>query len=164
MLRKEYEGEQKMNFDFMSRYVFREGDPRAEDSRHAFFSLSLEEIMEVEERLGYKFPAELREFYFRIGYGFLMNDDKSFSHRILNPQSVANRILDSKSNSLDQSQGNFSEGEIPFLAVNELSYMTICCNEKNELGISPIYHEGRQIAPSLQEFLKRVDEKGNQYR
>lgn len=43
----------------------------AHESRNEFIQLSPGEIEAAEQRLGYRFPDQLRRFFEEIGYGFL---------------------------------------------------------------------------------------------
>lgn len=40
---------------------------------------------EVKQELSKKFPNELREFYLRVGYGFICNLDKTHRDRVMDP-------------------------------------------------------------------------------
>ncbi|MCZ8493332.1 SMI1/KNR4 family protein [Priestia megaterium] len=45
------------------------------NEKHKFLPLKEKEIEAVEQRLGAKLPAELRQFYLEIGYGFANRDE-----------------------------------------------------------------------------------------
>lgn len=39
-------------------------------NKHKFFPLKEKDLIEAEQRLGFKFPPDLKEFYLEVGYGF----------------------------------------------------------------------------------------------
>lgn len=150
-------------FDFLQKYVFKEGDERAKKSKHSFYNLSLEDIISAENRLGYKFPNEIRDFYFKVGYGFLWNEDQYFINRILDPESLADFILGEDDYEFDENRDDYEPYHMPFLEVSEVGYIYLDVSKKNDSGECPLYYFDEKIADSLQEFFVKNDKNKNYF-
>ncbi|GIO23690.1 hypothetical protein J11TS1_22710 [Oceanobacillus sp. J11TS1] len=59
----------------------------ASNVNNSFYSVSIEEIRDVEESLKLKLPKELVEFYLEVGYGFIKGS-KYNVNRIMSPKSI----------------------------------------------------------------------------
>ena len=57
--------------------------------KHCFYAVGVEELSEAEALLAQPFPAELRQFYLEVGYGYLGNDDPCFRNQLMHPLEVA---------------------------------------------------------------------------
>ncbi|MDQ0882393.1 hypothetical protein QFZ73_003404 [Peribacillus sp. V2I11] len=51
------------------------------------------DLIEAEQRLGFKFPPELREFYLEVGYGFLKGNNENSISRLMDPDIIADITL-----------------------------------------------------------------------
>ena len=56
--------------------------------RDEFYPITEEEITSAEEEMGLEIPSDLKDFYRKIGYGFI-GDDLNNTNRIMDPASVA---------------------------------------------------------------------------
>jgi len=63
------------------------------NGKHEFLPLKEKEIEAAEQRLGTNFPAELRQFYLEIGYGFANRNETTAFQRIIDPDSAVNLHL-----------------------------------------------------------------------
>ena len=63
------------------------------NKKHEFYSLEGKEIEAAEQRLEAKFPAELRQFYAEIGYGFANRNETTAFQRIIDPDSAVDLHL-----------------------------------------------------------------------
>ena len=57
------------------------------NKHNSFYPVALEEIEEVEEVLGLKFPKELKDFFLNVGYGFIKGSKYNIN-RIMDPYSI----------------------------------------------------------------------------
>ncbi|MEC3533024.1 SMI1/KNR4 family protein, partial [Bacillus thuringiensis] len=55
------------------------------NSHHKFFKLQENELIVAEERLGFTFPHELRNFYFEVGDGFIQGNNVDARNRLMEP-------------------------------------------------------------------------------
>ena len=106
------------NFDYLKKYI-----DNVEGMRNRFHPLSLQEIEMVENRLGYKFPFQLRTFYKEIGFGTFQHNhdlsvtDNTFANRLLDPESAADiKLLGYDSGQILPSV-TFAEDELPIFEV-----------------------------------------------
>lgn len=150
-------------FNFLKDYVFSETDTRAETSKHAFYRLTKQDVVEAEERLGRKFPRELRQFYAQIGYGFLCANDHEMIDRMMDPGSVADFKLGEGIYEFDPEREGYEENELAFFEASETSFITLQLSEEDENGVCPVYYLGNKIANSLEDFLKKMDEEIDYY-
>ena len=118
-------------YDYLKKYIGAEhyGKPG-----NSFYSVSEKEIEEEEQRLEFKFPDQLREFWLEIGCGCLrtgakgeLNEYKQ-TNCILRPQSIADIILldqdDENQPALPEFTNKYLEGyltkyDIPFLEIGD---------------------------------------------
>ncbi|MHA2961936.1 SMI1/KNR4 family protein [Priestia megaterium] len=63
------------------------------NEKHKFYPLEAKEIEAAERRLGANFPAELRQFYAEIGYGFANRNETTAFQRIIDPDSAVDLHL-----------------------------------------------------------------------
>lgn len=151
-------------FKQWEKYVFDEKDPRRQNSRHTFFKVSDKEIAEAEERIGRKFPNELKEFYKQIGYGFMCREDRTMFDRLLDPDTVASFRLCEDIYEGDPTCADYDdEDKLVFFEVDEETFITMDLTSTNANGQSPVYYFEQKISDSLEEFLYKMDEKTDYY-
>jgi hypothetical protein len=150
-------------FHFLSKFIFIEEDDKALKSKHSFYSLLNQDIVHAENRLGIRFPEELREFYQEIGYGFLWNESADMINRLMDPGSVADFHLSEGIYEGQNVEEHYESNFLVFFEVSEVSYIAIDLSMKNQKGESPIYYLDSKIADSLEEFLMRLDENMDYY-
>lgn len=63
------------------------------NEKHTFYPLDVKDIEAAEQRLVAKFPAELRQFYIEIGYGFVNRNETTAFQRIIDPESAVDLHL-----------------------------------------------------------------------
>ena len=126
------------------------------NNNHKFYELKENDLTEAEERLGFSFPKELREFYLEIGYGFIRGN-KSAINRFLDPATIADITLREDIYEFDPDLDGIYEDEdkLVFYEVNEGVYLTLDLNETDK---SPVFFFDTKIADSLEEFVEKVDQ------
>jgi hypothetical protein len=160
------EDEDMSDFSFLKRYILPSPKVNEPKQKHYFYPLKVDEVEEAEKRMNRKFPKELREFYEQIGYGFMWQDNENlFINRLMDPHSIADFILGEDFYEdyyvLDVLEDN--PHFFPFFEVGDDSYMYFDLSQQNDKGICPVIYEGLKVASSLEEFLRRLDQKENYY-
>jgi hypothetical protein len=132
-------------------------------SRHTFYNINEEEIIEAEQTMNRRFPKELRNFYLEIGYGFFCKDDTTRTNRIMHPNDIAlYYVNDSEYEYVDKEI--YGEQELIFFDLGgEGDFLTINIASENKDGKCEILYFGRKIASSLLNFLFNMNIKTNYY-
>jgi hypothetical protein len=90
---------------------------------NSFYPLELQDIENAEDRLGYKFPSQLRDFYLEIGYGFFDHTaDKKirqevYANRLMDPCSVADIKLLGYDSGQIISEVEFESNDLPIFEI-----------------------------------------------
>lgn len=133
-----------------------------ENEEDSFYPVTINEIKEVEKELGLKFPKELVNFYIEVGYGFIEGSEFNIN-RIMDPYSVRDfrlRVNDFEFYHDIEIYDEFENNKLIFFEGSESALMSIELNEKNS---SPVYYYDIQIATSLEEFLRKIEENDKYY-
>ena len=127
------------------------------NDRHKFIRLQENDLLNAEERLGFELPNELRDFYLEVGYGFIKGSDVNAINRIMDPDTIADITLREGIYEFDPDlEGIYEEDDkLVFFEVNEGVYLTLDLNTPQQ---TPVYFFDTQIANSLEEFIRKVDE------
>ncbi|MGE7586730.1 SMI1/KNR4 family protein [Peribacillus sp. NPDC101480] len=131
------------------------------NSNHKFFPLKEKDLIKAEERLGFKFPPELREFYLEVGYGFFKGNNENSISRLMDPDTIADITLRKGIYEYDPDlEGIYEEADkLVFYEVNEGVYLTLDLNDTQRTSV---HFFDNKIADSLESFIKKVDE-DNEY-
>ncbi|USK79408.1 SMI1/KNR4 family protein [Peribacillus frigoritolerans] len=131
------------------------------NSNHKFFPLKEKDLIKAEERIGFKFPPELREFYLEVGYGFFKGNNENSISRLMDPDTIADITLREGIYEYDPDlEGIFEEADkLVFYEVNEGVYLTLDLNDTQR---NSVHFFDNKIAVSLESFIKKVDE-DNEY-
>ncbi|WP_088808998.1 MULTISPECIES: SMI1/KNR4 family protein [unclassified Listeria] len=138
-------------------YKFMKNNPEND-----FYNVSKNEIVEVENQLGFTFPSDLIQFYTELGYGFVFEGDQNNDNRLMDPVSVKDFRLrkdyfawlpDIEVYSL------FEENKLIFFQINESAFLSI--GFKGE-AMNKIFYDDTCIAQNLQDFFKKM-EVNNEY-
>ena len=131
------------------------------NSNHKFFPLKEKDIIKAEERLGFKFPPELREFYLEVGYGFLQGNNENSISRLMDPDTITDITLREGIFEYEPDlEGIYEEADkLVFYEVNEGVYLTLDLNDTQR---NSVHFFDNKIADSLESFIKKVDE-NNEY-
>lgn len=132
------------------------------NEENSFYQVTENEIKEVEKDLDLKFPKELVNFYIEVGYGFIKGSEFNIN-RIMDPYSVRDfrfRINDFEFYPDIEIYDEFENNKLIFFEGSESALISIELNEKNS---SPIYYYDIQIATSLEEFFKKIEENDKYY-
>ncbi|MDP9724779.1 hypothetical protein J2W44_003869 [Priestia aryabhattai] len=123
------------------------------NEKHKFFPLEATEIESAEQRLGARFPAELRQFYVEIGYGFADRNETTAFQRIIDPESAVDLHLreDFYEHDPDLDMYDEREGFIFF----EVRW--------GREDASPVYFMDTRISDSLQAFFEQLDNDAHFY-
>lgn len=127
------------------------------NEKHKFIRLQENELLDAEERLGFELPNELRDFYLKVGYGFIKGSDGNAINRIMDPDTIADITLREGIYEFDPDlEGIYEEKDkLVFYEVNEGVYLTLDLTTPQQ---TPVYFFETQIAGSLEEFIKKIDE------
>ncbi|MGG3568524.1 SMI1/KNR4 family protein [Priestia megaterium] len=131
------------------------------NEKHKFYSLEEKEIEAAEHRLGGNFPAELRQFYVEIGYGFANRNETTAFQRIIDPDSAVDLHLreDFYEHDPDLDMYDEREGFIFFEVVEGLYFEVRWGTE----DASPVYFMDTRISDSLQAFFEQLDNNAHFY-
>ncbi|MGG0412334.1 SMI1/KNR4 family protein [Peribacillus simplex] len=131
------------------------------NSNHKFFPLKEKDLIKQEERLGFNFPPELREFYLEVGYGFFKGNNENSISRLMDPDTIADITLREGIYEYDPDlEGIYEEADkLVFYEVNEGVYLTLDLNDTQRTSV---HFFDNKIADSLESFIKKVDE-DNEY-
>lgn len=133
-----------------------------ENQENNFYPVTENEIKEVEKELDLKFPKELVNFYIEVGYGFIKGSEFNIN-RIMDPYSVRNfrlRVNDFEFYPDIEIYDEFEINKLIFFEGSESALMSIELNENNR---SAVYYYDIQIATSLEEFLRKIEENDKYY-
>lgn len=140
-----------MNYEFIK-----------ENQENNFYPVTENEIKEVEKELDLKFPKELVNFYIEVGYGFIKGSEFNIN-RIMDPYSVRDfrlRVNDFEFYPDIEIYDEFEINKLIFFEGSESALMSIELNENNR---SAVYYYDIQIATSLEEFLRKIEENDKYY-
>lgn len=132
------------------------------NQENSFYSVTENEIKVVEKELDLKFPKELVNFYLEVGYGFIKGSEFNVN-RMMDPYSVRDfrlRVNDFEFYPDIEIYDEFENNKLIFFEGSESALMSI---ELNENSRSAVYYYDIQIATSLEEFLKRIEENDKYY-
>ncbi|MCY8067653.1 SMI1/KNR4 family protein [Bacillus haynesii] len=103
------------------------------NSHHEFYELKENDLIKAEDRLGFLFPKELKEFYLEIGYGFI-NGNNNAINRFLDPATIADITLREDIYEFDPDLDGIYEDEnkLVFYEVNEGVYVTLDLNDSDK--------------------------------
>jgi len=133
-----------------------------ENQENNFYPVPENEIKEVEKELDLKFPKELVNFYIEVGYGFIKGSEFNIN-RIMDPYSVRDfrlRVNDFEYYPDIEIYEEFENNKLIFFEGSESALMSIELNENNR---SAVYYYDIQIATSLEEFLRKIEENDRYY-
>ncbi|MGG3766288.1 SMI1/KNR4 family protein [Priestia megaterium] len=131
------------------------------NEKHKFFPLKVKEIEATEQRLGAKFPAELRQFYSEIGYGFANRNETTAFQRIIDSESAVDLHLRKDFYEHDPDLDMYDEREgFIFFEVVEGLYFEVRWGREDA---SPVYFMDTCISDSLQAFFEQLDNDAHFY-
>ncbi|WP_054708223.1 SMI1/KNR4 family protein [Bacillus sp. JCM 19041] len=132
------------------------------NQENSFYSVTENEIKEVEKELDLKFPKELVNFYIEVGYGFIKGSEFNIN-RIMDPYSIRDfrlRVNDFEFYPDIEIYDEFENNKLIFFEGSESALMSIELNANNR---SPVYYYDIQIATSLEEFIRKLEEDDKYY-
>jgi len=139
-------------YNFLIKYKV--SSSNSNDMNNTFFDVKMEEIELSEEKLGYKLPKELKEFYQEIGYGFFHRNSGSFN-RLLSPLQVSQINLREDFYETDPDLDIFDElynkEKLLFFEINEGIYLAIDKKEENKKNAVWLFD--KKISNSLENFI-----------
>jgi len=131
------------------------------NEKHKFYSLEAKEIESAERRLGAKFPAELRQFYLEVGYGFANRNETTAFQRIIDPDSAVDLHLRQDFYEHDPDLDMYDErAGFIFFEVVEGLYFEV---RWGTADTSPVYFMDTRISESLQAFFEFLDKDAHFY-
>lgn len=132
------------------------------NQENSFYPVAENKIKEAEKALNLKFPKELVHFYREVGYGFIKGSEFNIN-RIMGPYSVRDfrlRVNDFEFYPDIEIYEEFENNKLIFFEGSESALMSIELNDNNR---NPVYYYDVQIANSLEEFLRKMEENDNYY-
>lgn len=132
------------------------------NQENSFYPVTENEIKEVEKELDLIFPKELVNFYIEVGYGFIEGSEFNIN-RIMDPYSVRDfrlRVNDFEFYPDIEIYDEFENNKLIFFEGSESALMSIELTENNR---SAVYYYDIQIATSLEEFLRKIEENDKYY-
>jgi len=132
------------------------------NEENSFYPVTENEIKEAEKELNLTFPKELVKFYIEVGYGFIKGSESTIN-RIMDPYSVRDfrlRVNDFEFYPDIEIYDEFESNKLIFFEGSESALMSIGLNEKDK---NPVYYYDIQIADSLEEFLRKIEENDKYY-
>lgn len=159
-------GKIMVDFSWLKKYSGIKED--SGEYKHDFVPLNCKDIFVQEERLGYPFPTELREFYLQVGYGIMCAQDEDYLNMIMAPNEVADFML---GEGMYGNSGYRNEIDLKtkmvFLYVGDETYLCLDVGEKDSEGRCPVVYVKPTkcvvLARSLEEFAKKMDESMSYY-
>lgn len=131
------------------------------NEKHKFLPLKEKEIEAAEQRLGTKFPAELRQFYLEIGYRFANRNETTAFQRIIDPESAVDLHLRQDFYEHDPDLDTYDEREdFIFFEVVEGLYFEVRWGTEAAL---PVYFMGTRISDSFQAFFEQLNKDAQFY-
>ncbi|MDR7241923.1 SMI1/KNR4 family protein [Priestia megaterium] len=116
------------------------------------YHVSEQEILQAEDRMGIRFPNDLRQLYLEVGYGFIKEPSNTAINRIMGPKTVANVKLREGVFEFDSDLEEFDEEDkLIFFEVNEGVYISLDLKLPN----NPVFYLDTPIADSLEDFFKK---------
>ncbi|NPC91542.1 SMI1/KNR4 family protein [Bacillus sp. WMMC1349] len=148
------------NYNFLLKYIVNEDNTK--NMKHQFYPLKKEEIKNAEERMGLRFPNELRNFYITIGYGFMHRDLEYQFNRLIDPHSVVDIRLRDDFYEYDPDLELYEDdAKLVFFEIVEGFYLSI--DFKEQSGKNAVYFVDTLICDSFAEFLMRYDQNAEFY-
>jgi hypothetical protein len=147
-----------VKYDYLKKYVV-EKSPGAEIN--SFYKVEDEEIKNAEEKLGYKFPEELKEFWREIGSGLFRSSvpekgitQKDWVNALLYPSEIATILLEGAESEMisEEMLDLLEEDEVPFFNVTGFDYLTYKTTDES----FKVYNLGIKVADSLEEFVHQL--------
>jgi hypothetical protein len=146
----------KNKYDYLEQYI---NDQHIDNN--CFYPLSLKDIETEENRLGFKFSYQLREFYLEIGYGFFIHthDKKEtqtvHANRLMDPTSVADIFLLGYESGQILPSVKFKPGYLPFFEVGDgANFLFLKPQSANP---NTVYGSlGEVIEPEFEKFIWRL--------
>lgn len=132
------------------------------NQENSFYPVTENKIKEAEKALNLKFPKELVHFYREVGYGFIKGSEFNIN-RIMGPYSVWDfrlRVNDFEFYPDIEIYEEFENNKLIFFEGSESALMSIELNDNNR---NPVYYYDVQIATSLEDFLRKMEENDNYY-
>ncbi|WP_080621533.1 SMI1/KNR4 family protein [Priestia megaterium] len=131
------------------------------NEKHTFYPLDVKDIEAAEQRLGARFPAELRQFYVEIGYGFANRNETTAFQRIIDPESAVDLHLREDFYEHDPDLDMYDEREgFLFFEVVEGLYFEVSWGTADTASV---YFMETRISDSLQAFFEQLDNDAHFY-
>ena len=148
-----------MTYDYLLPYLAKENESSPDSNE--FWPVSESDILKSEQKLGFSFPSQLRDFYKQIGYGFLTyphqySSDYHFrgSNLIHAPISVADIAVEGPESGMiaESTYELLSPGDLPFFEIGDSSsFMIMKLNSDNPNAVW--YMGAEKIEDSLEKFI-----------
>lgn len=154
----------KKNFEWLKKYMFDVNNFENEPSmyKHMFMPISKEELEKQEQRMGMKFPLELRGFYEQVGYGSLCFYDKDYLDEIMSPESVVDFVLQEGCYENDSYRKELNVNKyMPFFDIGDDTFFSLDLSQIDDNGCCPVVYSPEYkpitLAGSLEEFIIEMD-------
>lgn len=149
------------NFDFLLNYLIPEESMSNIDSyagyKHKFYPINKDTVHNVEKFIF--IPDELKEFYLKIGYGFMYAQSNHAFNRFLDVESF--KMINLKEDyyafdsQLELYDSLYEGGKLLFFEIIEGHYLAI--DKESVDNKNAVFYFDKKIANSLAEFLTMFD-------
>ncbi|MGG3193087.1 MULTISPECIES: SMI1/KNR4 family protein [Priestia] len=130
------------------------------NGKNNIYPVSEQEILQAEERMGIRFPNDLRQLYLDGGYGFIKEPSNTAINRIMGPKTIADAKLRKGMFEFDfDLEELYEESKLIFFEVNEGVYISLDLT----LPHNPVFYMDTPIADSLEDFLKKFIDDNEYY-
>lgn len=156
-------------YNYLKKFVDVQGRAVYVNKENDFITVLPSELQAAEERLGFQFPEQLKEFYNEIGFGHLTvphnapEDYKCYhTNKILHPNHIADILILGEDSGLVTYEVEFQEHEMPFFDVaDSADFLVMHPHSKNP---NAVYDQlGNLIENNFSDFIYNLYYKSPTY-
>ncbi len=146
-------------FGFLKEYVVSK-EFEKNNKKHVFYKLNSDRVEKAEKELEIQFPEEIKRFYAEIGYGDFYDKNKTDINLFMSPQQIVDYHKGTGNYVYSEDREFMKDDELVFFELDSNSHMTIRVIGDN---LGKIFWGHKEIAPDLETFVKKLDEKSGFY-
>jgi hypothetical protein len=149
-------------YEYLRKYI-RDKKDASGVRTNSFFLVSDDQILSSEQSLGFKFPSQLKEFWLKIGYGFLRSNcfeefNNTNVNRIITPDEIAGILLSDPDSPdcpvIPEFYDYLRPGYMPFFEIaDSVSFLFMQPKSENP---NAVWYGREKICDSFEEFIHRL--------